>query len=260
MIPGRSAAGTFLFLRSPDRDVHEETRCILLDGFHHGIEHVITRQLVLNYRITSAHGLETDTLSQLCHVVDVVHPLHINHLQQCHTLDLAHVTACLGDLLFLCLIELLGLIQQTLLKVFDLSVLLLLIGKTDGFQRNDGTKCIIQLPKIPFGRRYFIGSYLIYIEGYRIHYHLVYGLMHILAVQNLPALCIDHLTLIIIYLIVFQEVFTDRKVVGLDLLLCLFHETCNGLMLDLLSFRDPECIIDLHDTFGTEETHQIVLQ
>ena len=84
--------------------------------------------------------------------------------------------------------------------------------------------------------------------------------MHILAVQNLTTLRVDHLTLLVVHLVIFQQVLTDRKVVGLDLLLSLFHELGNGLMLDFLPLRNAQCVIYTHDTLGTEETHQIVLQ
>ena len=123
--------------------MHDETCRILTDGFHHGIEHIIAGQLVFNYRIPAAHGLKTDALTQLSHVIDVVHPFHINHLEKRNTLDLPHVSACLGDLFLFCLVQRLGFIQKTLLEVLSTNAFLLFLGKNDLLQRNDGAKRII---------------------------------------------------------------------------------------------------------------------
>ena len=66
----------------------EETEGILLDGSCHGIEHLVSVHLVLYERITVTVSLKADTLTQLLHIVDVIHPLPVYNLQHNHSLQL----------------------------------------------------------------------------------------------------------------------------------------------------------------------------
>src|SRR5699024_10646939 len=50
------------------------------------------------------------------------------------------------------------------------------------------------------------------------------------------------------------------KVVILDLFLCFLNLLCDGLVVNLLSFRNPQRLVDIHHTLGTEQTHQIIFQ
>ncbi len=90
--------------------------------------------------------------------------------------------------------------------------------------------------------------------------HLVDGFPHALTVQNLAALPVDDLALLVHDLVVIQQVLTDSEVVGLDLLLCVLHGLGKGLVGNLLSLRNTQCLEHRDHALGSEQTHQIVLQ
>ena len=58
----------------------------LLNAGCHGREHLITAELILYQRITLGKCLQANTLAQLFHIVDVIHPFAVNDLQKEYTL------------------------------------------------------------------------------------------------------------------------------------------------------------------------------
>ena len=68
--------------------VEQQTNRILLDTCAHCIEHLIRAHLVLDKRISLAVSLQSDTLTQLIHIVDVIHPLPVDDFQKNDTLQL----------------------------------------------------------------------------------------------------------------------------------------------------------------------------
>ena len=95
---------------------------------------------------------------------------------------------------------------------------------------------------------------------YDIRDHLEDGITHVFTVQNAAALFVNDLTLLVIDLIVLKQVTADTVVVALDLLLCLFDGAGQHLMLDLLILGYTKALEYIHQTLGTEQTHQIILQ
>ena len=73
-----------------------------MDSGDHLLEHIQGFLLVGDDGIGLGIGPEADTLAQVGHGVDVVHPIFIHHPQQHHTLHLAHDGG--GELLFLLLV------------------------------------------------------------------------------------------------------------------------------------------------------------
>src|SRR5690606_18270445 len=71
---------------------HPEQRLdgILLDGAHHGPEHVERFDLILQKRIALPVRPQADALPQVVHVPQVLHPLEVDNLQQEMPLDLPH--------------------------------------------------------------------------------------------------------------------------------------------------------------------------
>src|SRR5699024_3026280 len=86
------------------------------------------------------------------------------------------------------------------------------------------------------------------------------GIAHILAVKHLTTLFVNNLTLFVVYLVVIEKILTDTEVVALDLLLRLLDRVGKHLVLDLLVLGNAQRSEDLHQTLGTAETHQVVLQ
>ena len=69
---------TFRFLFHTD--VHQNANRILLDAGGHDVEHLVACHLIFYQRISLAVGLESDPLTELIHIVDVVHPFPVDYL------------------------------------------------------------------------------------------------------------------------------------------------------------------------------------
>ena len=68
------------------RDMEQKTYGIFLDAGDHVIKHIKSCHLVFYERISLAVCLKSDTLTQLIHIIDVIHPLAVDHLQEDDTL------------------------------------------------------------------------------------------------------------------------------------------------------------------------------
>ena len=95
-------------------NVEQNTDCLLGDGSRHGLEHLVGIHLILNNRISLAVSLQADTLTQLVHVIDMAHPLVVDHLQKYHTLQLTDLL-CILEFSLLRLIQLDGFFLQHVL-------------------------------------------------------------------------------------------------------------------------------------------------
>ena len=60
--------------------MEQETHGFFFDVLRHLIEHLITVHFVLYQRISLTISCQTDTLTQLIHIINVIHPLPVNHL------------------------------------------------------------------------------------------------------------------------------------------------------------------------------------
>ena len=66
----------------------QHTNCILANVLSHLIEHCITVHLVLYQRIALSVCLKSCALTELVHIIDVIHPLAVDNLEQNYALDL----------------------------------------------------------------------------------------------------------------------------------------------------------------------------
>ena len=71
--------------------MEQDTYGLLGDAVCHRIEHIVSGHLVFNKGIALAVCLQSDTLTQLIHVIDVIHPLTVYCLKQYHTLKLTYL-------------------------------------------------------------------------------------------------------------------------------------------------------------------------
>ena len=78
------------------------------------------------------------------------------------------------------------------------------------------------------------------------------------AVQQVVALLIDHLALIIGDVVVLQQLFTDIEVVRLDLALRILDRATNPGMFDRLALLHAQLLHQPGHFFGSENTHQAV--
>ena len=95
---------------------------------------------------------------------------------------------------------------------------------------------------------------------YNIAYHLKDNITHIVSVKNTQTLSINNLTLFVHNLIVFQNIFTNAVVIGLNLHLGFFYCAGKHLVLNGLAFRKSKGIEDAHQPLRAKQTHQIIFQ
>ena len=73
-------------------------------------------------------------------------------------------------------------------------------------------------------------------------------------------MAVNHLTLLVHDIVVFQEMFTDVKVMGLDFFLGVFDGPGHQAMLDGHPFFHAQTGHDSLNPVGAENAHQVVLQ
>ena len=238
-------------------DMHQQTDGVLLNGCAHLVEHLIAGQLILHLRVALRIGLRADALLQLCHVVDVIHPLLIDHTKQADALQLADCFL-IRELRFLRLVELHRLFLELLLD----SVLGLVSQSVarNFFQRNDRQKQLIEFCEVLVVQFSRLADRRVDRVLDDIRDHLVDGLAHGLPIQHAPSLRVDNLTLFIVHRIVVEQILADAKIIGFDLLLCRLDRSRQRLVRDLLSLRDAQAIEHADHPLRAEESHQIVLE
>ena len=105
--------------------------------------------------------------------------------------------------------------------------------------------------------------------GRRIHGHsAVHNLLHhflnvaaqILLAQNLLALCINNLALLVHNIVIFQNVLTNAKVTCFHLLLGVFNGLGYQAVLNRLIILHTQLIHNASNIIAAKEAHQIVLQ
>ena len=84
--------------------MEQETDGILLDGLEHFVEHVVGCHFVLDLRVSLAVCLQADTLAELIHIIDMIHPLLVDNLQENDTLKLTNLLL-LREFCFFFLVE-----------------------------------------------------------------------------------------------------------------------------------------------------------
>ena len=106
-----------------------------------------------------------------------------------------------------------------------------------------------------------------FVNGIRCHqifdglvHHLQEAFPDLLTGQDLAALGVDHLTLLVHDIVVFDQMLADVEVVGLDLLLGIFDGPGDHAVGDGFSLLDLEHVHDLEHPLGTEDAQQVVLQ
>ncbi len=90
--------------------------------------------------------------------------------------------------------------------------------------------------------------------------HVGDGLGDVLVFHQVDALLEDHLALIVLDVVEFQQVLADVEVARLDLLLSLFQRLVDPGMDDRLAFLQPQLGQHGVEPVGAEDPHQIIFQ
>ena len=187
----------------------------------------------------------------------MIHPLAVDTFQKNNTLKLTKLLR----LLELSLFRFIKLHSLFLHNVLDLVFLMTFdLLSCQRFDRNDRSDGCIELIKIPLAGIHIIREAHICHTVHDICDHLVNGITHVLTVKYLTTLLINDFSLLIVYLVIIKKIFTDSKVVELDLLLSFLDSVGKHLMLDLLILLNPKRRENLHQSLRTEQTHQVILK
>ena len=234
---------------------------ILPDAGHHVIEHVIAGQLVLVQRVAVGVRLQADALAQLIHIVDVVHPLLVDRLEQDNALQLADLVLVV-ELRFLLPVLLFCLLAQKLLELLLRRAALREVSLQRDLvvQRDDLAELNVEVDQIPLLRGLLVANQAVNKVVHQRVGHLHHNVAHVVIVQHAAALAVDDLALLIHDLVIFEDVLTDAEVVALDLLLRLLNRGGEHLVLDLLALLHAQRVEDAHQALGAEQAHQVILQ
>ena len=118
----------------------QKTDRILLNVLRHFVEHIISDHLIFNLRIPLSVSLQADSLTQLIHIIDVIHPLLVDDTKQNHTLQLTNLLLC-RELGFFFLVELHSCFFQLLLQLILAKSLHVVLGNFPDW--NDRKKQLI---------------------------------------------------------------------------------------------------------------------
>ena len=81
-----------------------------------------------------------------------------------------------------------------------------------------------------------------------------------LSQQSVTSLLVDHLTLRVHHIVIFQQTLTNTEVIFLHLTLCTLDRFGNHGMLNHVTFLVSQTVHHPNDSLGTEQTHQIIFQ
>ena len=230
---------------------------IILNSINHGLEHIIGFKFIFHQGVLLTICTQAHALTQHIHSIQMLHPVVVHNLEHNQILQLAHQLGANS------ILALLIPVSCYLVQVF---IQLLTAQGLQKVHSQETTGCIeffcilnqsLQIP--------ILGVNL----GRRIHGHsAVHNLLHhflnvaaqILLAQNLLALCINNLALLVHNIVIFQNVLTNAKVTCFHLLLGVFNGLGYQAVLDGLIILHAQLIHNACDIITAKETHQIILQ
>ncbi len=128
----QSCGGTLtLFGFRHEFDSQDQLRGVFADCGDHFIEHVIAFDSIFDNRVFLAVGTKVHSLTELVHIVDMVHPFLVDHPKQDKALEMAH--DIIAIFLFAVLISLMGFFSKDRDDIFFGNALELGIGKDEIF-------------------------------------------------------------------------------------------------------------------------------
>ena len=180
--------------------MEQSTDRSLCDGIRHLTEHIVSLHLILNQRISLSISLKSDSLTELIHIINMIHPTCINYFQQDDTLHFSELFS-LRELCFFTFIRLDSTFFQQMLQ-FLLSHLTAFFFWRKFHLRDHSVKIDLETFNIPFFRINFCRSktvcHVLHIFGD----HTVDRISHTLTIQHTTTLRVNDLSLLIHNLIV----------------------------------------------------------
>src|SRR5262245_4068983 len=264
---GRASGDRSLFVE--DRpEPPEVADDFLVDPLLHRLEEREALLLVFNQRIALAVTAQADAFLEVVEAVEVILPLRIDDLQHDVALDaLQHVAS--DQLLFL-IVRFADLRPQ---RVADF--VRRLIGEIEvaGVDTEDACHFAVERVEIPLLeirrlRRIgvdesvedVLGELDQVLAGVERRLLAFFVLQPDLSLEDLPAQRVDVLALLVHHVVVLEQVFADREVLRLDLLLRALDGTRHHAVLDRHALFHAELLHQTRDAVGPENPHQVVFE
>ncbi len=198
---------------------------------------------------------QANTVPEVIHIIKMLHPLSINRPQQYDPFQFPHLFG--ADRFFFSLEGSHGQLLDTLLQLFSGEPIEHALFYFFS-QREQAIERLRQPFQIPFvGIDFFRGIIFEQIFDYR-KSPLNDAIMNIRPSQKLPAQAIDIFTLQVQHIVIFQHMFTNIKVAGLDTLLGIFNGSGNLRMLNRYILFPAHALHQPRNRIAAEETHQVI--
>ena len=240
----------------PQHYVVEVRRRLVADTRYHLVEHVEALVAVLYDGVLGAHRAKADALTQLIHSVDVIHPMLVDRAQQVYALQLAHVYAVLLKVLLALGIAGVRRLMQSGLQLRRIAAREGGGGHVEIQKLLYGMHQTAHIPAVGLG---VAGAVHIHAAVDGLHYHLMHGIVYVLAHQHLSALTVDDLTHLVHGVVVLQYVFADIEVVRLDPLLRSFDIAAEHLEVEADVLVARKLVHHAAVPVRAEPAHKVVL-
>ncbi len=240
-------------------DAEQHFNGILLDAPDHLLEHIEAFPLVFNNRILLPVCPKAYAILELVHGIDMVHPLLVHNPQEHPAFQLPN--NLFAELGFLLIIDLMGLLPDFFLQItgcngfkiyfFQIQIA---FGNQDVLSMGDHRR------KIPVIGRRLIAAIRIYNPVGHCIDHIQYVVLQVFAVQDLVALAINDLALLVHDIVILKDRLSSLKVYALNPLLGALDSVGQHPGLDRLVLLQAQHIYHPQHPIGAKEAHQVILQ
>ena len=232
-------------------------KIILVHGVNQHAEGTEGLRLVLDERIALAEAAQADALLEVVHLLQVAHPARVDHAQHDLTVELAHEVG--AQTLGLGVVHVLHKVENLLAQS--------VVGRI--FERG-GVRASGELDD-PLMQTLEIALAIMGVDGAELRHTAVDGVANdlvdmigeVLAIQDLVALGVNDLTLLVHDVVILENVLTHGEVDVLDLALGTLDGLGNHLVLDghvVAHLGGDHEVGDLLHALAAEHTHEVVLE
>ena len=187
----------------------------------------------------------------------MIHPFIIYNTQQNHALDLTHLVR--SDFCFLCLVELRKLLEhipgQCLRRKLLQFVLTVDFCPVSPAKPQRSAVHVVKIPLLRILVARSAGGNNVFDQ---LLHHIVDVVMQILAKENLAALVVDDLTLLVHDVVVLEHILTNREVTAFDLLLRILDRTRKHARLQLVALAHAKLACHALQPLAAKESQKIV--
>ena len=223
----------------------------------HGFKHIKALVAVLHNGILIAHCAQSDTLAQLIHCIDMIHPMLVNRQQQEPAFHFAHVETFFLQQVFDSRISFVRKLGQKLQH-----------SAVSRFRRNavrrldseHSEELVIQSAVIPNIALLLFGAIEINNRQNGFVTHLRNFRMNIRTPEHLPALSVDYLAHFVHYVVKLENALSDFVVMAFYALLSCFDRLCQCTQFKArIRTLGKETAHKATRTISAESQHQLVI-